>query len=150
MVYPPVNTILYNWSSGDLLNAAFWGGCKQNHQHYPKPGLFSKPRALCLQIDLNSAVLSLPLLQAGGNEDAVVMENPPGQGWTLNVLGKSSPHQMSLSRPCGPSTGDEVCTPGSAGLLLERLLHLHLEGKLNVCAELGHDLANGKGSHICY
>lgn len=45
-----------------------------------KPSLFSKPRALCLQIDLNSAVPSLPLLQVGSNEDADAMENPHSQG----------------------------------------------------------------------
>lgn len=57
---------------------------------------------------------------------------------------------MSLSWSCGPSTEDEVCTLGSAGLLLERLFHLQQKEKLNVCTELGSDLANGSRSHICY
>lgn len=42
-----------------------------------KLSLFSMPRALCLQIDLNSIFASLPSPQVSGNEDAVVMENPP-------------------------------------------------------------------------
>lgn len=84
-----------------------------------KLSLFSMPRALCLQIDLSSIFASLPFPQVGGNEDAVVMENPPSRGWTLNVLKKSSLSQISLSQPYGPCTEDEVCTLGSERLLLE-------------------------------
>lgn len=84
-----------------------------------KLSLFSMPRALCLQIDLNSIFASLPSPQVAGNEDAVVMENPPSWGWTLNVLRKSSLSQISLSQPYGPCTEDKVCTLGSERLLQE-------------------------------
>lgn len=56
-----------------------------SHQHHLKTQSIHRLRALCLQIHLKSADPSLPIFQAGSNEDAVVLKNPPSQGWTLNV-----------------------------------------------------------------